>query len=366
MKTIVTEDIAQVLKKATHNLPPLPDSREIQGRIFDVRRALIDKALSLALAEQQLDGEEKHRCEDLLRDSLPPLVAPLVQQKPHFSAWRSALVAVLGLLFGSAIGQGIAAAQLTVGGSLLFSAGTAVLCGIMGVMGLLWLTDYLVRSASQGYLRFPWGKTPWKRFRRAFFAAWLLILLVTVGRDFFTGQTVLVHMLESLGLFLSTGQMLGIFTNGYGLLAFLGAVALLIKRPMYFERHDFEQGLEIAASNWWAGAQVAARLLVENTQLKNDDIRETWQRVGRDLYSLAGELPEARGQWMQERLRKLGMEAPREQGVLTWSIDLQERYTPLGHLEAGDACFVDEPPILENGNLLRKGTVRKVRSLKVA
>ncbi len=366
MSRSVKEDIPQVLAVATQGLSQMPDAREIQRRIFDVRRILIEKALASALAEQKHSEEEKHRYEDMLRDALPPLVAPVVRQRPHFSAWRSALVAVLGLLFGSAIGQGIASAQLSSGSSPLFSAGTAMLCGIMGVMGLLWLTEWLVRGASQGHLAFPWGRTSWKRFRRAFFAAWIMILCITIGRDFLTGQTVLVHMLQSLGLFLSTGQMLGIFTNGYGLLAFLGAIALLLKRPMYFEREDFEQSLAIAVHNWWAGAHVATQLLVENAQLKNDDMRETWQRVGRDLYSLAGELPEARGQWMQERLRRLGMEAPREQGVLTWSVDLQERYTPLGYLEQGDACFVDEPPILENGTLVRKGTVRKVRSSKVA
>ncbi len=366
MNTHAHQEISHVVALAVKDLSPSPSEREIQRRIYDVRRTLIDKAMLQLLSNKEHSDEEKLQYEDILRDSLPSMIAPATVKKPHFSAWRSALVAILGLFFGSAVGQSLSAVQMTTQAlpftaSPVFSASTAVLCSIMGVMALLWFTEWLVRCSAQNYLRMPWGKVSWKMFSRIFIVVWCVLLAITVGRDFLTGQTVLINLLESFGIFLRTGQLLGVFTNGYGLLIFFALMSMLIKRPLYFEKEDFEQRLDIAAQNWWACAQLATQLILENKTLKNDELRETWQKVGRDLYSLAGELPEARGRWMQERLRRLGMEAPREDGLLKWSLDLQERYTPLGHLEQGDSCFVDEPPILENGALVRKGTVRKVR-----
>ncbi len=376
---------SQVVELALQDMPPMPDERLLQGRVFDTRQRLVQKLMqeytevdSAHSPEKSLTPFSQAEMEDVWREALPPLLLPPIRKIAHFSAWRMAFLALLGLLVGLALGQAFTHA----GDALLWMGlqeqaaslqnastssphmlnGISLACGLMGAMGIVWLSEYIVAAMTLGRITFL-GKTyTWKRFQRVISMTFITVLVLSLARDFFGAKAGLMHALQAFGLLISSGQVLPLLSNIYGILIFFFLFSLLLKRPLSFDAVDFTEKLHMAVQQWWAGASLVAPLLYENIHLKNDPTKDAWKKVGIELYSLAGELPQARGQWLEERLRRLGIEATREQGKLVWSEDMAERYTPLGHIAVGDACYVDEPPLMEQGLLARKGTVRKVRS----
>ncbi len=356
-------DLNILVEDAVSNLPDEPNEQDLQGCAFDVRRALIGKVMFNITQEIENTTDSStdntyqlEQYEDILRKNLAPMQSPHLCRVPKASALRNALLALLGLLFGSAVGQGLSAVP-----NLGFSSGMVILFGILGVIAVLWLTERILQAFQSGKIILPWGTYRYTRARKFFTMGWFGILGLAIVRDFFGGRTALLHIFESLNLFLSTGNVLGIFTNIYGVLAFVGCIGLLIKRPTVFNKADFSEQLNIACLNWWSGASLCAKLLLENDQLKNNPTREYWQQVGRDIYSFAHELPSAQQLWLTERLAKLGIKTLTDEHTLTWNKQMLEHYIPLGHIDHGDACYVDEPPILEDNVVVRKGTVRKIR-----
>lgn len=318
----------------------------LEACIFDVRRFLIDE-----LAQRY--APDSIQQEDMLRESLPPLdVTPgpfIVASSP----WHATLVVVPGFAAGAALLQGVA---LSAG---LEAQGLALAGGMLGMAGAFALTRTLQGVAVEGAVPLPWGSAPWTSLCR--WARWGLAGGATLAllRDFMTGRAVTDGILVALEGFLSHGQWLAVWGSVYTALLLAACFVLGAFRTPCLDRRAFVDRLLLAARNWWAGASCAAAALV-GAQTRHGSEKH-WRQVGRDLYSLAGELTPDRRQWLEERLHLLGLEAPHEEGQLIWNMDMYDRYDPLGHLEPGDACYVDMPPLLENGRLLRKGTMRKVR-----
>ncbi len=376
---IAPVNVDLIVQDSLLNMPAQPDERFLQGRIFDIRQRLIAQLMQDSLVPednvQTLDQQDISLTqEDLWRDMLPPLLLPTVRRIALFSAWRSALLAILGLILGFALGQALLAVELfTVFTSseetvqtmqrLQTTHGTSItiIFGLLGVMGSLWLSEYFIQAKSRESISFFGNRYRWKPFTRFASITWFGILVIALVHDVFNASMGPLKMVQTIGVFLSTGQTLPFFSNVYGLLLFTFLFAAFLKRPLYFDHQDFEEKLYTSAQQWWAGARLIGPLLFENIKLKNDPTKNAWKKVGRELYSLAGELPHARQLWLEDRLRRLGIEATREPGKLLWSVEMSDRYTALGHIDLGDACYVDEPPLLENGLLVRKGTVRKVR-----
>ncbi len=375
--TLDTQTLSkELVSAAMKDMPPMPDERLVQGRIFDTRQRLVQRLMQASALDTQ-DASLPLEVEDIWREALPALMLPPIRKVAHFSAWRTAFLALLGFVLGLAFGQAFTlwgshllpelSSQATTSPALENLApsmhdGLSMFCGLLGAMALVWLSEYLVASMTLGRISLGGKVYTWKRFWRLASLTFGAVLLMAVVRDFMGAKIGIIHLLQAMALFLGTGQVLAFFTNIYGVLLFLFLFTLLLKRPLSFDAHDFEEKLHMAIEQWWAGARLIGPLLQENIALKNDPTKEAWKKVGMELYSLAGELPEARGQWLEERLRKLGIEVTREQGKLFWSEDMTERYTALGHIAEGDPCFVDEPPLMEQGLLVRKGTMRKVRS----
>ncbi len=384
---------AQLVADATYNMPAMPDERLLQGRIFDTRQKLVQTLLQTCVdnnAALETDDEEMSllEMEDTWRDALPPLLLPPVRKIAHFSAWRTAFLSILGLLVGLALGQALSqsgdlllliqqhalspevtqkmtammpANMPTMPSAASMHQGLNIFCGLMGAMCIVWLSESMVSAMTLGRITFFRKVYKWKRFQRLCMITFVVVLGLSIARDFFGAKLGLLHLIQAFGLIFTSGQILPFFTNIYGWLIFFFCFSLLLKRPLSFDVEDFAEKLHMAVRQWWAGASLVGPLLYENMHLKNDPAKAAWKKVGIELYSLAGELPQARGQWLEERLRRLGIEVSREQGKLFWTDELAERYTPLGHIAVGDACFVDEPPLIEQGLLTRKGTVRKVR-----
>ncbi len=366
---LVENDFKQMIDMAVKNLPTQPQEGDLQRCIFDTRQSLVQKiqgkyAPVIEEGLTDLAAEAKAlEYEQMWRSMLPPLLLPTVRKITQFSAWRSAVIAILGLLLGTGFGQALLGIGLisTPQTPHYQSAGLVVLCALMGAMGVLWLAEYLVQAKNSGVLRVFTKKYRWKRFARFCNLTFAIVLVLAVVRDFFGGKVFFLHLVQSFGVFLHEGHTVAFFSNIYGILIFCFIFSMLLKRPLSFDHQDFEDKLQTAVRQWWAGASCIGQLLQENLELKKDNRKAAWHKVGIDLYSLAGELPEARKDWLETRLRRVGIEATREEGVLIWEPELEDRYTMLGHIAVGDACYVDEPPVFEEGLLVRKGTVRKVR-----
>ncbi len=366
---LLEADFTHIVTMATQSLPAQPQEGDLQGCIFDTRQILIQKLQEKYAPEEDEEltdfaAEAKAlEYDNVWRCLLPPLLLPTIRQISHFSAWRSAVIAVLGLLLGTGFGQALLGFGLVSSPQMpqYQSTGLVVLCALMGAMGALWFAEYLVQARNSGILRIFGKKYRWKRFSRFCGLTFAAVLVLAVVRDFFGGKVFLLHLIQSFGVFLHEGQIVAFLSNIYGILIFLFVYSLFLKRPKSFDHQDFDDKLQTAVRQWWAGASCIGRLLQENLELKKDNRKAAWHKVGIELYSLAGELPEARKDWLETRLRRVGIEAKREEGILTWEPELEERYTPLGHIAVGDSCYVDEPPVFEQGVLVRKGTVRKVR-----
>ena len=368
--TPTTELWHSAVQDCLHGLPayclPTPEvDAELQGRLFDLRRRLVDMlvreyALPAESTEAKEEGQTREydreqEFEDMLRHRLPPLAVQPGPFVPVFSAWRSAVIAILGLLAGSTLAQGLMLGGLPLGG------GMAVLCGMAGVGLALQAAHALVRAKAAGALSLPWGQMAWSKAARLCRWAFGAAVLLTLLRDFFSAREVLANLLTALGAFLGQGQVLPLLASVWGTLLWLALFALCLHRPMPLDKEAFARRVEDAACHWWGGASVAAAALAELALLRRDDRMKQWRQAGGDLYSFAAELPPARREWLEDRLRLLGLEAPREQGPLLWEPGLAELYDVLGHVEQGDRCFVDQPPLLDKGHLLRRGVLRKVR-----
>ncbi len=351
-----------IVHGALQDIPQNADLRLLQGRVYDVRNGLLQhieecihgqaKEVSHIESEQEFDA-----IMSTLRGALPPLDIGAVRQKKRFSAWRSALVAVWGLLWGAGIGQAI---MYT--GNFGFGMNVVSFCAIVGIMGALWMAEYFMQAMEQGIVRTPWGEISWKKFARRAFWLWCILCGLSILQDFFDMQLGIVFSLRALGIFLSTGSLLPLLSDPYVVLGFLFLFACLLKRSTCNDLEDFAQKLHLAAMQWWYGASLTSSLLLENMALKKEGQRQNLQAVGSDLYSLAAELPEAKRKWMEERLLRLGFSAPHEAGEIIWQESMYDTYIPLGHIVDGDACYVDKSPLLKDGLLLQKGTVRKIRS----
>lgn len=328
-----------------HRITPRSDEAALASCVFDLRRSLTD-----TLLEQTLPEGENIAAEDELRDALPPLSVPPGPFIPVFSAWRAALAAVLGLLAGSAVMQGLS-----------LSGGWAVLGAMCGVAVALWAAEALARIVARGTLPLARGLSA-RALRRRLRIAFGIVLAAVLLRDFFLGNPIPEALLAAVGDFLGLGLTLGLFTNLYTLIAMLALFGLSADRPVRLDTEEYMQRLRLAALTWWAGATRYAEAFSRLRDAQRDVERRRLREVGQDLYSFACELPAARRAWLEDRLRRLGLEAPRAEGELIWNDELARTYDPVGYLETGDRCYVDLPPLLENGELLRKGTVRKVRA----
>lgn len=326
-------------------ITPRSDEAALASCVFDLRRGLTD-----SLLEQAIPEGENIAAEDELRDALPPLSVPPGPFIPVFSAWRAALAAVLGLLAGSAVMQG-----------LRLTGGWAVLGAMCGVAAVLWAAEALAQTVARGRLPLV-GKLSARTLRRRARIVFGIALAAALLRDFLQGNPIPEALLAVVGDFLGLGLTLGLFTNLYTLLVMLTLFVLSADRPVRLDAEEYFQRLRLAALTWWAGAARYAEAFSRLRDAQRDVERRRLREVGQDLYSFACELPAARRAWLEDRLRRLGLEAPRAEGELIWNDELARTYDPVGYLETGDRCYVDLPPLLENGELLRKGTVRKVRA----
>lgn len=339
------------------SLGPKATEAQLAACVFDLRRGMVSAVAHLALSGPNAPTGTAHDAidegpqEDLLRDSLPPLLVSAGPYVPVFSAWRGAVAAVLGLIFGSALAQGL---SLTAGGAVLLSTA--------GMALGLWLADVLARAAALGVLHLPRQKSVgWKKLRRWSRIVWAVLLVLALLRDFLQQNPLLQHILEALSAFLTQGIALYLVQNIYCALALVALFVMVSQRPVRLDVAEYGLRLRMVAETWWTGAVLVREALLAQHEARYGKHNQLRQKVGQELYSFAAELPSAQSFWLQERLRMLGFGTSRVEKELVWTPHLAAQYDALGHVEEGAKCFVDTPPLMDGDVMVRKGTVRKIR-----
>ena len=334
----------------------------LDSAAHSLRRALVGR-LCAAL------GEDSVRREDFLRALLPPLrLEPLVFGQ-RVAVWRLTLAAALGLLLGLGLGQGVClvtglfAAQ-PYGNALTLVTGVG--CAALFVWGAQELAALRVRRS--GGLRAPAGMVgrlvrwvcPWFLGPRGW-RGWLVVAVMALARDIWLGGASLDFLTRVLFALCEQGYVLPLFANVFTLLFWLYACTLALDAPPALPLDLVATQARLAACNWWEVAAVAAERLLGREAMEAARLREGWQELGHQLYSFARELDPVQRDWLTERLRGLGVDILDNAETLRWTNAMAEQFDPVGLLREGDPCYVDTPPLLENGVLVRKGAMRKVR-----
>lgn len=337
---------------------------QLAACVFDLRRTLVERVCQPDNGATQQLGDGPYAAsslpamntahEDILRDSLPPLLVPTGPYTPVFSAWRGAIIAVVGLICGSAVAQGLA-----------LSGAAAVLLSTVGVGGALWLADMLAHARARGTLQMGSHSLRWKTLRRVTRLLWGIALVLTLLRDFLQQNPALQDILMAVSDFLTQGSALALVQNIYWLLALGLLFAIAGRKPARLDVDEYRVRLHIAAQAWWDGALLAREgILARHEQLhgKQSLLR---QKAAQELCSFAAELPSAQSFWLRERLLMLGFSAPppdgATEGEIRWHGALAATYDVVGHVEDGDRCYVDTLPLMDGERMARKGTLRKVR-----
>lgn len=358
-----TSSVVALVERSMAELGPQPSEAQMAACVFDVRRALVENLLrepvpaadNMAEAPPLPTALPATAQEDILRDSLPPLQVPAGPYVPVFSAWRGGIAAVLGLIFSSALAQGLALPE-----------SVAMLLSIAGVGAALWLADRLAQARAQGTVH--WGKRQlrWKTLSRIGRIGWGAALLLTLLRDFLQQNPALSDALSALSAFLQQGP-LALVQNMYWLLALILLFVLTSRRPIRLDMAEYQVRLNLAAHTWWDSALLLRDGILARYESAHGRQSLLRQKAAQELCSFAAELPSAQSFWLRERLHMLGFStAPQGEtaptGELHWHSALAASYDVVGYVEEGDACYVDTPPLLAGEQVLRKGTLRKVRT----
>lgn len=343
-----------------------PSAAQLAACIFDLRRALVETLLrepapSHGTEAERADLPELNPMEldsaqeDILRDSLPPLPVPAGPYVPVFSAWRSGIAAILGLIVLSAMAQGLALPEAI-----------RLLLGMAGVGVALWLAEALAQARAQGAVH--WGKrrVRWKTLGRLGRIVWGAALVLTLLRDFLQQNPALSDILSALTAFLQDGP-LALVQNMYWLLALLALFALTIRKTIRLDTDEYRVRLLLGAQIWWDGALLLRDGILARHEATHGKQSLLRQKAAQEVCSFAAELPSAQAFWLRERLHMLGFSTAAHgeaapTGELRWHSGLAAEYDVVGYVQEGDRCYVDTPPLLEGEQVLRKGSLRKVRT----
>lgn len=343
-----------LLHDAIAAVPVDCDDRTAVGIVFDLRQRLADRLIDGVVAAEKQTADTLLD-QDRLREALPPLHVPAGPFRQMFSVPRTLCAVLLGSLLGMAT---IQALLHLIPPQPVLSAypdgagvdGLPFLGAVCGVVLVLWCIQLPVfrQSARQGWRR-------WLGWGLVILAGGLLLWDVLHDKAF------PVTLLGALGDLVVRGNVAAVCFSRYGLILCAGLVFWLTTPALRLDAVEFGQRLSLAARVWWEGACACVAAARQGAAAPALDKRR-FQEVGRSLLSFAGELPPERRVWLEEQVRLLGLEAPRQTALLRWGTELSQVYDALGYLEPGDPCFEDTPPLWEHGRLLRKGQVRKVRS----
>ncbi len=323
-------------------LPPLAETgrSEVEGGAILARQAMADSLLPDLLSHlpEGLIPEERTPLL-LLRmgESLPSLRLPLPEGREETPPLRTALAAALGALGGMAL--------LTPLSRLLIDSRDAGLFFGAPLGSLLLVLASLLLPRSKGLQRTLMALLGFASLRET-------VNFLGGGLIFSRGWSLLGRRHSSLTRLL-------LYPALFALLLLLG------RKRVVFDRRNYEERIRDSLEKWIAGAIPSALLAVLEP---SSDGRTA--KPG-ELPLLAGkilELEELPEEDLPEGVAELALSVrnmgfQREEGVksLIWNDEIAERYAPFGAVEPGDRVTVEREPLLQDGHVLTKGLVRKVR-----
>lgn len=323
-------------------LPPLAEigNAEIEGGSVLARQAMADSLLPgllVHLPEGLIPEERTPLLLLRMGESLPSLRLPPPEGREETPPLRTALAAALGALGGMAV--------LTPLTRLLIDSRDAGLFFGAPLGALLLVLASLLLPRSKGLQRALMALLGFASLRET-------VNFLGGGMIFSRGWALLGRRRSSLTRLL-------LYPALFALLLLLG------RKRVVFDRRRYEERIGDSLRKWVAGAIPSALLAViePSPEGGRSKIGELPLLAGRilELEELPEEDLSAGVAELALSVRNMGFQ--RENGVksLTWSEEMAERYAPFGAVEAGDPVTVEREPLLQDGLVLEKGLVRKVR-----
>lgn len=316
---------------------------------FELGQKLMETLISydLDIKPQPLNFEQEER----LRNELAFVNIPDGPYNSIFCFWKILIAIMLGAIFGIAIieGLGLKAVWAIMGAGLGASLG-------------LFLKNYLENMKNEGKIFTFLDKSfSYKTLVRIFKLALIAIIFLAIIRDFFQQNPFLQTWFDALEAFLFEGSGMALWSNMYSVVIMLIIFSLCLVQKAELNVTEFKNRLMIASVAWWTAALVYREIILEVQDNKSTEEQVILEKIVKDIYLFANELPLKQQKWLLEHLNMLHIKINRPKGQLRWSDDLALEYDALGYLEEGDACYVDSPALWKDDKLINKGTVRKIR-----
>lgn len=367
------KDVWQTLQDRTvarfiSHLPPktLPDDAQVRTAVNETEALLMDELCSAKqLSEfwERADIEERQIAYARLEFSTWKNEHPLLLPAPTFTERMNGAKLAIAVMLGT-----LAGAMLLSGAFNFLSDDPQTGQMLGGIIG------------SGAMVMVLWYASENKNVRRYLAAALGVATAAEVA--------IMFGKLSGLGMlwsalrprFIGTGILVGLRR----FFAYAGIVFLLrmsVRKPV-FNRLEYEKNLRICIALWLdnarqfiASLKTASQKSGEKQALPEPVIAK---KLGGYLHKLHQSQPAELATAASEMLlaaRNIGFSGldgdpafisgkqatPQE---FVWEEDMAEQFNTLGAIDAGDAVFVESLPVIQNGKVIEKGNVRKLRRLR--
>ncbi len=284
-----------------------------------------------------------------LEGKIPRLRIPFPRGHPQLPHWRLPLAAAIGVFLG-----------LLVFGPLLRLAGIhqqeiVLVTGMGGAFLATWGINYLVRS--------PKGRN-------------IMLVIAGVGG-------VAAAAKKIMGLIPGWGGFWRFISGRKASKAFLifplAALLAIISRPkiVYPDAREVAEIIETSVFSWLDAVffigNIISRPAGGSESNNRFPIPEPVIKATYRVHEAPAEEMETACQELIQEVKKLGYEGfsekpafvesgeqASEKRIISWSPDLEERYDAFGEVEEGDRVRIEEPAIIFQGEVIKKGMVRKI------
>ena len=162
---------------------------------------------------------------------------------------------------------------------------------------------------------------------------------------------------------------------GYAVAAWI--IWLLKPKPSFDGRH-YRQEVETIAEQWLRSAVSVIAILMYRSQQadaagsnKNDKTEKNMATLAEITANILRQPENDRDILLWELVqafKNFGYEMPdteaqdEKETIFQWQDSNNERYETFGFIEAGDRVRVEKPPVIQDGNVIKKGLVKKARN----
>ena len=323
-------------------LPPLENAgnTEVEGGSVLARQAMADNLLPDLLSRLPEGVVSEERAPLLLLrmgESLPSLHLPLPEGKEETPPLRTGLAAALGALGGMAVFTPLA--------RLLVDSRDAGLFFGAPLGALLLVLASLLLPRSKGLQRTLMALLGFASLRET-------VNFLGGGMIFSRGWALLGKRRSSLTRLL-------LYPALFAMLLLLG------RKRVGFDRRKYEERIREALEGWMAGAVPSALLaLIEPSPAQGTAKERELPLLAAKILDLEAlpkeDLPEGMAE-LARSVRNMGFDREGGEKILVWIDALAERYASFGAVEPGDRVRIEREPLLQDGTVLSRGLVRKVR-----